>query len=247
MANFSIAFKKTVGHEGGYVPSDYAIKVQDSGGETYMGIARNYNPEWEGWAIIDRYKAQFGVPKWNFFFPESLGLSKMVEAQAKKKYWDAINGDQIQNQELANLLFELYWGSGGLGIKQAQRSLNKVIDRPVAVDGVLGKDTLTAINSADQSALYEQIYNDRKGWYESKLQAGNPNAKGWLNRLAKYPVAIAVLEKAQEVATQAQVTAGVAAQKAKENPVMVLIAMLFLTGGAAMAYYYYFQQQNKLQ
>lgn len=41
MAEFNIAFQKTLTHEGGYVNDP-----EDSGGETYKGISRNNHKNW---------------------------------------------------------------------------------------------------------------------------------------------------------------------------------------------------------
>lgn len=235
MASFHIAFQKTIPHEGGYLSAAQAAKQQDSGGETYMGISRNNNPDWPGWPIIDAYKAQHGVPAWNSFLPESLGLTPLVEARAKTKYWDVINGDSIADQDMANLLFELYWGSGNFGIKQAQKSLNKVIAKPVSVDGVLGKDTVSAINAAPQSQLYSQIYQDRKSWYQSKLAAGNPNADTWLSRLSDFPA---------EIAQKISVAKDKTVQVVKENPILTVIALLMILGASALTYYQFFYRNT---
>lgn len=241
MANFHVAFSKTIPHEGGYVSAARAIKVQDSGGETYMGISRNNNPDWAGWPIIDSYKAAHGIPGYNFFFPDQLGLTALVEQRAKERYWDAIKGDEIADQDMANLIFELFWGSGGFGVKQAQKSLNKVIQNPVSVDGVLGKDTVAAINSAPQAALYSQIYNDRQSWYQSKLEAGNPNAKGWLSRLADYPSQIS-----EQIAEQVVVAKEVVVKTVSENPTLTIVALLFIISSTALVYYQFFYSQNKI-
>lgn len=65
MATFNDAFKKLVKTEGSYV-----CDSDDSGGETYRGISRRYNPKWEGWNIIDTYKRSYrGKP-----------LSKVLDA-----------------------------------------------------------------------------------------------------------------------------------------------------------------------
>lgn len=187
-ADFRTAFDKSIAHEGGYVSPEYAAKVKDSGGETYMGIARNYNKDWPGWKIIDAVKKQRKL-KWNEQINDAK-LTALVYDQAKKKYWDAIRGDAINNQQIAELIFELFWASGGLGIKQTQNALNQVISPDIKVDGVFGNDTLNKINTAPQSQLYSAIYNERKNFYESKKAAGNPNAKGWLTRLATWPAEI---------------------------------------------------------
>ena len=47
--NFRKAFETVInGFEGKYVNDKY-----DPGGETYKGIARNMNKDFEGWKIID--------------------------------------------------------------------------------------------------------------------------------------------------------------------------------------------------
>ena len=54
---------KTLETEGGYVNDP-----SDSGGETYCGIARNSNPKWEGWKIVDAHKPL----KWNQKIQDSI-------------------------------------------------------------------------------------------------------------------------------------------------------------------------------
>jgi len=64
MADFDKYYPILLKAEGGYASAEFAAKYNDKGGETYKGIARNFNPAWEGWAIIDAYKAKNGIPKW---------------------------------------------------------------------------------------------------------------------------------------------------------------------------------------
>ena len=235
MADFSIAFPITVAHEGYYVSQDYWRAHGDSkSGETYMGIDRIANPGWAGWPILDQYKASPGPIAYNTRLPESLGLEPLVEATAKANYWDHIHGDEIKDQDMANLIFESYWGSGSFGISQVQQSINKVIDQPVSLDGVFGQDSLAAVNNAPQAQLYSQIYNDRKNWYISKLNQGNPNAPGWLARLGTFPSSIAEAEQNVSVAAKAT------AQAVSENPILIIVAVLFLLSGCALAYYQFF-------
>ncbi len=46
--SFVNAFAATMQHEQGY-----ANNTKDTGGETFMGIARNKHPQWAGWPIVD--------------------------------------------------------------------------------------------------------------------------------------------------------------------------------------------------
>ena len=47
MADFRLAYKKIEAAEGGYVNDP-----DDKGGETYKGISRKANPDWNGWINI---------------------------------------------------------------------------------------------------------------------------------------------------------------------------------------------------
>ena len=49
MANFDIAFRRTISAEGGYVNDP-----NDKGGETYMGISRRAHPTSKIWTYIDK-------------------------------------------------------------------------------------------------------------------------------------------------------------------------------------------------
>ena len=51
MADFNLSIPKILKHEGGYVDNP-----NDIGKETYGGISRKYNPNWEGWKFIDDWK-----------------------------------------------------------------------------------------------------------------------------------------------------------------------------------------------
>ena len=242
MADFDIAFPLTVAHEGYYVSQDYwRARGDNKSGETYMGIDRIANPGWAGWPIIDAYKASHGAIAYNTRLPQSLGLEPLVEATAKANYWDHIHGDEIKDQDMANLIFESYWGSGSFGITQVQQSINKISDQPVNLDGVFGVDTLNAVNNAPQAPLYSQIYNDRKDWYVSKLNQGNPNASGWLTRLGSFPSSISEAQQDISIAADATVQAVAA------NPIITVVAILFLISGCALAYYQFFYVKNTTQ
>lgn len=187
MADFELAYPKTSGNEGYYVSLDYwKSHGFNNSGETYMGVDRNQNPNWAGWPIIDQYKATYGTPPYNFRFPVSLGLEDLAKQAAKEKYWDAIRGDEIDNQDVAQMVFEQIWG-GYDGIAGIQRVINTLLPTPIAVDGVVGDQTLSAINSLPQDQLYQAIWDDRKNWIETNGQRIEPSAVGgWLARLNRF-------------------------------------------------------------
>lgn len=121
MANFKEALNKVRLTEGGYV-NDF----DDRGGETYKGIARNSNPSWKGWNIIDSYKREYGInPK---VLTKELDKNKeiqlLVDDLYKSKYWDIMELDNIPNQNVAFQLFDMCVNAGqSTAIKLAQRIL----------------------------------------------------------------------------------------------------------------------------
>ena len=235
MADFNIAYPKTVSNEGYYVSQDWFRSHGDrNSGETYMGIDRIQNPSWEGWAVIDRYKAQHGTPAYNFRFPVSLGLEDMVKARAKKNYWDAIHGDDIQDQDVAQMMFEQVWGGYG-GIKRIQNVINTMYSPPIKVDGGVGTETLTAINNIDSNRLYQGIYEDRKKWIETTGKAVNAAAVGgWLSRLERFRKdVVSDIQQASESAGQAFSSVS---ETLKRNPVLLFSGVALVLLGIGLFY-----------
>jgi lysozyme family protein len=180
MASFQKAYDAViVPHEGGYASAATAASIGDSGGETYKGVARNYNPTWAGWAIIDAYKAQYGVPKWNSYIP-SPTLDKLVLDLAKKEYWDKNRLGEVLQQPIANLLMDITYNSGPV---QAALTVQRVLD--IADDGIVGLQTITAINKADPVKLLTDLVAYRKSWLSTHL-AGKTFLTTLLNRTQSY-------------------------------------------------------------
>lgn len=104
MADFVTAFALTMKNEGGYVHDP-----QDPGGETYKGIARRMNPKWDGWVDVDVLKKEKG-------FPANLDgnalLQEKIKAFYEANYWDRIRGDEIQNQDVAESIFDFAVNAG---------------------------------------------------------------------------------------------------------------------------------------
>ncbi len=132
MANHSIAYKKTAGNEGGW----NHVKG-DSGGETYKGIARNYHPKWEGWKLVDKAK-----PLKHNQVIKSDELDKLVVSFYKKNFWDVIGGDQIEDQFVANTLYD-FGVNAGYG--RSIQNIQEVLGLPKT--GKITKELIEAINN----------------------------------------------------------------------------------------------------
>ncbi|MDE6339765.1 MAG: peptidoglycan domain protein [Muribaculaceae bacterium] len=98
----------------------------------------------------------------------------------KGSYWDIWKADHILNQSIAHILVDWVWASGAKTIAIAQRIIG------VTPDGIVGQQTLTAINESNPSALFIQLHNARIA-YVNAIAARNPSQKiwlkGWLNRI----------------------------------------------------------------
>ena len=114
MANFDIAFQRTSKFEGGWVNDD-----ADSGKETYKGISRVYQKSWAGWKIIDSYKKKSNFPK---NLESDKTLQELVKKCYRENYWTPIWGDKINNQNVANDLYDTAVNMGvGTSIKLSER------------------------------------------------------------------------------------------------------------------------------
>lgn len=136
----------------GKMEGTYANDPNDSGGETYKGIARNAHPTWPGWAIVDAAKA---APH----FPASLDKDPLVQSKVfqfyKVLFWDVSFLDQCPSQAVANELFEQSVNIGlGVSIPNLQRVLNALnrghdpatrLFDDLKVDGNFGQKTLDAM------------------------------------------------------------------------------------------------------
>lgn len=186
MANFKPAFDLTMGHEGGY-----SNDPDDSGGETYRGIARNFHPAWEGWKILDQY-----VIKDNAALLKDVRLNKLVETFYKAEFWDKFKGDEIPSSLLANELFDTGINTGIQdGIEFLQIGLN-VLNRnqalyaDMAVDGIFGTATMINLKTylkTDPDVLLYKVMNVLQGkhYIDIMLKKGSQEkyARGWFNRV----------------------------------------------------------------
>lgn len=148
MAYFLTALDYLGKDEGGYVNNPH-----DSGGETYKGIARKKNPTWCGWPMIDQKKQDMAAD-----FPACLETDDILQAAVqvfyRQLYWNAVEGDLINSQDVANKLFD---SAVLVSVKRAvlllQHAYNNVFGpggAPAGVhldeDGMMGPKTVAAVN-----------------------------------------------------------------------------------------------------
>jgi lysozyme family protein len=131
-------------------------------------------------ATFKKYRKDAGKPE-----PDVTDLKNISESEwediLKKYYWDPWQADDINSQAVANLLVGWGWGSG---VKTAVMQFQKLMK--LKVDGIVGKNTLAAINNTDETELFHRIWLARKDFFITIVK-NNPSQikflSGWLNRL----------------------------------------------------------------
>jgi lysozyme family protein len=198
MADFKPVLVLILKNEGGWVDDP-----DDNGGETWQGVARNYYPNWKGWAIIDRIKkanpkatakAIGGKPSiLNTALYAQTDLKIMVAEFYEALYWDVNKLDFVKDQQLAQNVCDCGVNCGtSTGARMLQRAYNLVRyseASELVVDGKIGNSTLTAINSINACLIYEQYNVLRKAYYDAII-ARKPSQikfkKSWYSRIIPY-------------------------------------------------------------
>ena len=158
ISNWDQAFKQMLASEGGYVnhPSD-------PGGRTNLGVTQ---ATWENWVGRKSDEA------------EMRGLTpEKVEPMYKKKFWDAVRGDELP-AGLDYLMFDFAVNAGaGRAIKTLQTAVG------VPADGGFGPMTMSAVQAVDPVELIERFSQAKEDFYRS-LTTFSTFGTGWLNRVA---------------------------------------------------------------
>lgn len=151
--------------EGGFVNDP-----DDLGGATNRGVTL---------ATYAQYCKKKGYPVPTVERLKNLSEREWAEI-LKTMYWDRWKADKIVNQSVANILVDWVWASGVHGVKRPQKILG------VSIDGIVGNQTLAAVNAKDAKELFYAIKADRIGFIDEICKARPANEKyhrGWMNRI----------------------------------------------------------------
>jgi len=158
-SNWQKSFELMLKSEGGFVnhPSD-------PGGMTNLGVTK---ATWENWIGRQSNEA------------EMRGLTpEKVEPMYRKKFWDAVRGDEVK-LGLDYLLFDFAVNaSPGRSIKTLQTSIG------VPADGEFGPITMASMKSYEPVTLIERFSAEKIVFYKS-LPTFSTFGNGWLDRVAK--------------------------------------------------------------
>jgi len=157
--NFQKALDAVLHHEGGFVNHP-----KDPGGMTNLGCTKRVWEEWVGHPVDE--KAMRALT------PED------VAPLYKKKYWDAVRGDDLPDG-VDYIVFDTAINSGpGRAIKFLQGCVG------TDMDGALGPKTMAAVRAADPKQLVED-YAKRRLSFLQDLPTWGTFGKGWSRRVAE--------------------------------------------------------------
>lgn len=156
---FEKAFRYVLEYEG----SKYVNDPTDRGGETKFGISRR------SYRFLD--------------------IKKLTEKDAKKIYycdfWIKGPFEKIEDEKLAIKLFDF---TINMGAKQAGKLLQRAlrsVGKEVREDGIIGPNSLDAINSSDPEHLLIALRSEAAGFYRLLVAEDSKQGRflyGWLNR-----------------------------------------------------------------
>lgn len=194
-STFSKALTLLRKHEG-----FYAFVSGDLGQETYIGIARRFHPNWQGWAIIDTIKRQRGVDRLKHNervnHPD---MDRLVATFYKTQFWDTGGFDKVRNESVALILFDAYMGQTGGFMWMIQLALKRcglqayanTSDSPPRSLPAYRTAIIADVNSVDAALFFRHFKDVREQYF--RFRAGRPNQgkflEGWLNRLGTYSFA----------------------------------------------------------
>lgn len=146
------------------------VVTEDSGGRTRFGIAERFHPE-------------LGDEFYNGPAESALEIAREIY---RRQYWAAILGDEIREQQIGTKLLDM---AVNMGARQAivlcQRAVNCVTDPRIAEDGIIGTQTLIAINKSNPALLMSHLREACGNFYQH-LAAVRPEAqqylRGWMTR-----------------------------------------------------------------
>lgn len=157
MADFNEAIVKTLVNEGG---AKFTNNPDDKGGPTKFGICQASHP--------------------------NVDIANLTEQQArdiyKRDYWDAVSGDRIANQLIAESIYDF---AVNAGVKTSSKLAQTAIGLLREADGIIGVRTLAVLNGFDADVFLARFALAKISFYANIANKQPSQRKfflGWVNR-----------------------------------------------------------------
>jgi lysozyme family protein len=172
MAQFQTAYDIVRKHEGGFQKMP-----EDSGNYNSLRqlVGTNYGINAQ---VYENYLKRPPTEQDMRAMPRHIAL-----AIFKQLYWDRIKGDDIRDQQVANILFDGHVNHGRWGIQMMQGVLG------LSRDGIIGSMTLNAINRANPFNLFAVYKKARIAGYHDLVRRRPKDQRflrGWLIRINSF-------------------------------------------------------------
>jgi len=178
---FDAAYTRLIGHEG-----FYSNDPDDTGGETFHGISRVYNPDWPGWEYID--KAQDGE-----YALDVETLDRLARDFYIKTRWNVFRGDEVAAMDpalattLLNISTHLIPSTAVMYLQKALNALNRdgALYPDLKTDGNMGDKTIAATRAlcgAGDGGYLIKAIGIQQGMYYLN-HAKEKFIRGFLNRV----------------------------------------------------------------
>lgn len=166
-------------------------------GLTYFGIYESAHPNWKGWRIIKSYleldedwqeykttndenDLSLALKKTSKILANVSDLNFLVEDFYKKEFFDKMKLDLVKSEHKQ---LELMCLAINVNPKQAIKVLQETIG--VTIDGIIGQQTINALNAFDES-LFDKLFDLEEKEFYSELVENKERFKiykdGWFNR-----------------------------------------------------------------
>lgn len=158
-----------------HLEGEFVNNPKDKGGPTKYGV------------ILSTWK-EYGHDKDGDGDIDVEDIKKLSEDDAKwiakKIFWDYFNADFILNESVAEFIVDWGYNSG-------RKTVAKIVQRLVNVenDGIVGVQTLNAINCADQERLFNLLKIERKIFLNNIIKRKPDQIvfyDGWMNRVNSF-------------------------------------------------------------
>jgi len=158
----------------------YVNDEDDPGGETIVGIARNFHSDWDGWKIVDAKKPE--IFKWNISDIKNSTLYPFIIDFYYKNYWEKLDMAKIPKK-----IRKLYFDTAiNMGKTRAKKLLQEAVG--AYPDGIIGPKTLNLIQMTKPKLIFSNFKLKRIEFYTELCKRNKKYRKyllGWIDRVLK--------------------------------------------------------------
>ena len=151
-------------------------------GLTWKGIYEKAHPTWDGWKIIKQKLRQYNgdMALTSDMLYDNERLEELTVNMYRRNFWDKMKLDKVHSQGVAN---EIFLFGVNAGVSKAVKLAQRIVG--VLQDGIIGTQTITAINTFDDT-VFSENYDILEQEHYEHLIIQNPKlaiyARGWKNR-----------------------------------------------------------------